>query len=187
MSPDGRWVATGCADRRTRVLDATTGTEVFGTDADGKVFDVAFGPRGTLLATAGEDGGVVVVETATMAVRARFRNFGCSLVAFNHEETLLATAWDDNTVSVLDITASGTPPELLRLNQPGPVTTLAFDPVGPALGIATGTPTVRLVDRAAVTRSCGSPIRNPCGTSRSAPTERPSRQRATASCAWCPQ
>jgi WD40 repeat protein len=147
MSADGRWVATGCTDRRTRILDATTGTEVLDTDSDGKVFDLAFGPLATLLATANEDGSVVIVDTATMAVRARItRTFACSLLAFNHDETLLATAWEDSTVSIHDLTAGETPPELLRLNQPGPVTTLAFDPAGRALCVATGSPTVRLFD-----------------------------------------
>ena len=147
MSPDGRWVTTGCADRRTRLLDATTGVEVFGTAADGKIFDVAFSPLGTLLATANEDGTVVVVDTGSATVRARIsRSFACSLVAFNHDETLLATAWDDNTVSIHDLTADGSAPELRRLSYANPVTTLAFDPAGPALCIATGTPTAVLVD-----------------------------------------
>jgi WD40 repeat protein len=147
MSADGRWVATGCADRRTRLLDATTGTEAFGTAGDGKIFDVAFSPRGTLLATANEDGSVVVVDTATTTVRARItRPFGCALLAFNHDETLLASAWDDNTVSIHDLTAKDAPPELQRLSYASPVSTLAFDPAGPALCIATGTPTVTLVD-----------------------------------------
>ncbi|WP_431439044.1 WD40 repeat domain-containing protein [Actinophytocola sp.] len=147
MSRDGRWVATGCADRRTRLLDATTSAEVFGTAADGKIFDVAFGPLGTLLATANEDGSVVVVDTAAVAERARIsRSFACSLVAFNHDETLLATAWDDNTVSIHDLTAAGSAPELRRLSYANPVTTLAFDPAGPALCVATGTPTAVLVD-----------------------------------------
>jgi WD40 repeat protein len=80
-------------------------------------------------------------------VRARItRGFGCSLLAFNHDETLLATAWDDNTVSIHDLTGNGTPPELRRLAYANPVTTLAFDPAGTALCVATGTPTVVLVD-----------------------------------------
>lgn len=33
---DGTWIATGCADRRTRILSAATGTEVLSVEGDGK-------------------------------------------------------------------------------------------------------------------------------------------------------
>lgn len=145
VSADGRWVATGCADRRTRLLDTTTGAEAFGTNADGKIFDVAFGPRGAL-ATANEDGSVVVVDTATLTVRRVARSFACSLVAFDHAGTLLATAWDDNTVSIHDLGGDGPPAELRRLGFAEPVTALCFAPAGAALCVANGTSTVRLVD-----------------------------------------
>ncbi len=74
------------------------------------------------------------------------RTFACSLLTFNQDETLLATAWDDNTVSIHDLTTPGTPPELRRLSYTSPVTTLFFDPASSALCVATGTPTVLLVD-----------------------------------------
>ena len=147
MSGDGRWVATGCADRRVRILDATTGTEVFAVGADGKIFDLKFGPLGILLATANDDGSVVIVDTGTVSVRSTVtRPIACSLLGFNRDETLLAAAWDDNTVSIFDSTATGAPVELRRLTYPNPVTALAFDPAGTAVCLATGSPTVFVVD-----------------------------------------
>jgi WD40 repeat protein len=140
VSPDGRWVATGCVDRRTRLLDAGTGTEVMSVEGDGKVFDLAFG---AVLVSANEDGVVTIADPAGPAVRARVtRNFGCSLAAL--DGTLLATAWVDNLVLVHDITAQ--PVEVCRLTAASPVTCLAFVPGRAALCLATGGPVVLVSD-----------------------------------------
>lgn len=142
ISPDGRWVATGCVDRRTRLLDAITAAEVMAVEGDGKVLDLAFG---SVLVSANEDGVVTIADPAGPAVRARVtRGFGCSLVALSHDGTLLATAWDDGLVLVHDITAQ--PAEVRRLTTADPATCLAFAPGGAALCLATGGPLVLLTD-----------------------------------------
>lgn len=142
ISPDGRWVATGCVDRRTRLFNAETGAEVMSVEGDGKVFDLAFG---SVLVTANEDGAVTIVDPAALAVRTRVtRNFACSLAALNQDGTLLATAWADNLVLVHDITVQ--PAEVRRLTTTSPVTSLGFAAGGTALCVASGGPTVVVSD-----------------------------------------
>jgi WD40 repeat protein len=147
-SLDGKKIATGCADRNTRILDAGTGTETFSIEGDGKVQALAFTPDGTLLATANEDGTVILIDTAAGAERGRVtRLFGCSGIALSSDGALLATAWDDNTVSVYDITTGGSaPPKLRELAFPAPIPGLAFHPAEPAVAVATAGASVALYD-----------------------------------------
>jgi WD40 repeat protein len=55
-SPDGRYIATGSADRTARIWDAASGTsKVILTRHRREIHDVAWGPDGARLATAGAD------------------------------------------------------------------------------------------------------------------------------------
>lgn len=144
-SPDGAWIATGCADRTTRILDAITGAQTFSVTGDGKVRALAFQPDRTLLGTGNEDGSIVLVDAATATERGRIsRLVGCAHLAFGFDGTTLAAAWDDNTVSIHDITAPGPPPELLTFTVTAPVTALAVNPSdgSVAVSIANGTTAV---------------------------------------------
>jgi WD40 repeat protein len=154
---DGAWIATGCADRTTRILDAAAGTQKFSVTGDGKVRAIAFQPPRTvpgaanedgsivLAGTANEDGSIVLVDAATATERGRIsRLVGCAHIAFGFDGTTLAAAWDDNTVSIYDISAAGTPPELLTFTVTAPVTALAVNPSDGsiAVSIADGTSVV---------------------------------------------
>ena len=144
-SPDGAWIATGCADRTTRILDSATGTQIFSVTGDGKVRAIAFQPNRTLLGTANEDGSIVLVDAATATERGRIgRLFGCAHIAFGFDGTGLATAWDDNTVSIYDITAPGAPPQLREFTSAAPISALAVNPSDGSVAVTTagGTPVV---------------------------------------------
>jgi WD40 repeat protein len=147
-STDGAWIGTGCADRTTRVLDATTGTQTFAVTADGKVRALAFQPGHRLLATANEDGSVVLIDVATATEHGRIeRLFGCSHLAFVPGGMLLATAWDDNTVSIYDVTTPGPPPKLRELTVPAPVSGLVANPRdGTIATLVTGSTSVLVYD-----------------------------------------
>lgn len=147
-SRDGTRIATGCADRKTRILDVATGTETFSVEGDGRVHAVVFQPDGPLLATANEDGTVVLIDATTASVQGRVtRPVACSHVAFSFDATLLAAAWDDNTVSVFGITGGGSsPPKLQELTYAAPVSALAFNPADNAVAVATAAPSVAVHD-----------------------------------------
>ncbi len=153
-SRDGKWIATGCTDRKTRIIDALTGTETFsvggdGTDGtEGAVRAVVFQPNGSLLATGNEDGRVVLIDAATASVRGRVtRLFGCSHIAFSFDGALLAAAWDDYTVSIFDITTSSSPPpKLQEFAYTAPISGLAFNPADNSVAVATAAASIAVHD-----------------------------------------
>jgi WD40 repeat protein len=53
-SPDGRWIATGSADRLLRLWEPATG-KVTGLPLENGFYSVAFSPKGDLLAAGGAD------------------------------------------------------------------------------------------------------------------------------------
>jgi WD40 repeat protein len=146
--PLGTRIATGCADRGTRLLDAATGAATVVAEGDGRVQDLAFTPDGQLLATANQDGTVILVDVAKASERSRVtRPFGCSRIAFALDGTLLAAAWDDNTVSVYDLTTGESPPPKLReLAFAAPVSGLAFNPAEHTVAIAVAGASVTVYD-----------------------------------------
>src|SRR5205085_5415645 len=65
-SPDGRSVATGCADRMVRVWDAQPGAVRWVADArGGSVSSVAFSPDGKTVASGSDDEKVRLWDAAT--------------------------------------------------------------------------------------------------------------------------
>jgi WD40 repeat protein len=146
--PDGKWIATDCTDRRTRNLDAATGTETFRVEGDGRVRDLAFTADSVLLATVNEDGTVILVDAPSGSERSRVtRLFACSRIALSFDGALLAAAWDDNTVSVFDLsTGESPPPKLRELPFTGPVSGLAFNPAEHTVAVATAGASVAVYD-----------------------------------------
>ncbi|MFE3985907.1 neprosin family prolyl endopeptidase [Nocardia tengchongensis] len=137
-SGDGAWIATGCTDRTTRILDSTTGTQTFGVTGDGKVRAIAFAPGRALLGTANEDGSLILIDAATATQRGRIdRPVGCARLAFGVDGTLLAAAWDDNTVSIYDISAPGPPPKLHEFICAAPISGLAVNPTDNTVAVTT--------------------------------------------------
>src|SRR5690606_34414184 len=103
--PFGRELAAGDEDGSARVWDVETGEEVLAISGLGEgVFDIAFSPDGTLLATADESGfkepgSVTVWDMEAGRVRFRLRQSDqVHEVAFSPDGTRLATACADRTV-----------------------------------------------------------------------------------------
>jgi WD40 repeat protein len=146
-SSDGRWIGTGCVDRRTRILDASTGTETFNAAAEGKVRALAFQQAtGALLASGNDDGTVLLIDAETLTQRRVTHGFGCSQLAFSADGTLLVVSWDDKTVAVYDLTAAGDPPKLQEFRCTTPISVLAFHPSDNSVAVAAETTHVALHD-----------------------------------------
>jgi WD40 repeat protein len=151
-SADGKFVATSCLDRITRILDATTGQvqpPIFASPAGGgKVTAVLFAPTGTLLAWANDDGTVHLVDPADTTRNAQLTGtVSRRLLAFSTDASMLAVADETNSVTVYDLTNLSNP---APLPQPppftNPITALAFSPADSQLAVATGDTAVTVHD-----------------------------------------
>jgi WD40 repeat protein/DNA-binding SARP family transcriptional activator len=91
ISPDGAWVAT--AGPAARVWDAATGQELFTPPGRGYIEGVAWHPEGALLATAGDEGIVRIVDRSGREVAVLREDPGFSITAlrFSPNGRLLAT------------------------------------------------------------------------------------------------
>ena len=121
----GRWVATGCADRRTRLFDAATGELTHETEARlGGVLALGATVDGSIVVSGNEDGEVLLIDTANPASDSRSvpGNFACRHVGISSDGTLLAIGRDDNSVAIHDISVVDEPPLLQRWTYPAPVT-----------------------------------------------------------------
>ena len=147
VSPDRRWVATGCADRSTRLLDASLCEQLFRFPRDGKVRGLAFRPA--LLASANDDGSVLVVDPVTgLEVGQVVHPRAVTAVAISRDGTLLASGGGDRTVLLTDL-AGGPPVLVAQLGYAAPVVKLAFNPVARRLAILTEDGVVRIAEPAA--------------------------------------
>jgi WD40 repeat protein/transcriptional regulator with XRE-family HTH domain len=157
-SPDGKRLATASHDKTVKVWDAETGEELLTLSKAGHgdgivgglftgILDVAFGPDGTRLASAGADGTAIVWDAANGHELFTLSNHGVGLttLAFSPDGTRLVTASDqgaadlpetaepDATATIWDLATSQ---EIFTLIQPIRIWGLAFDRDGTRL--ATG-------------------------------------------------
>jgi RNA polymerase sigma factor (sigma-70 family) len=149
ITPDGKIIAAG-SDRDFRLLDASTGKELFRLPAGGNVPSVAFSPDGLLAAFAAPNpggAGVHIVEAGTgkpsLKIDAQATMVGA--VAFAPDGKTLAFA-DDKSVRLRD-TATGA--ETARLESAaGALTTLCFSCDGKKLAASGAEPVARIYDLA---------------------------------------
>jgi WD40 repeat protein/serine/threonine protein kinase len=105
FSPDSRLLAVAGHDRRVRLFDPETGTEVRSWDAhDGPIDRLAFHPGGTILATAGVDWTVRLWNVATGGPLHKFEEQRSEInaVCFSPDGRYLAAADAEGAVTVWD-------------------------------------------------------------------------------------
>ena len=114
----------------------------------GAVFDIAFSPDGSTLASVGDDDGSIVLwDPATRAFVGRLVSDSSTIIdiAFSRSGKTLASAGDDGTILIWDV---ATRSQLVRLagdeGPPGVVSSVAFSRDGELLASATENGTVSL-------------------------------------------
>jgi WD40 repeat protein len=134
FSSDGRWVATGAANT-TRILDAATGAVLHTYEHNNRVRQLTFSPVGSLLATANDDGFVLVIDASTGEQRDPISHpRAVRAAAFSPDGSLLATGGLDQTVRVFSLAGEATTLRYERAHDT-PVQFLAFHPAGRRLAV----------------------------------------------------
>ena len=137
VSPDGRFVATGGADRTARIWEAATGNEIHRlTNHPASISSVAFSPDGMLVATGSGEGARIWLNTTGQEktnLRGESHAGPVSSVAFSADGRYLLTGSWDAIARVWEI---ATGKEVRRLKgHAGPISSVAFS--GNAALIAT--------------------------------------------------
>jgi WD40 repeat protein len=137
IDPAGRWFASAGHDATVRVWDLATGDEVTRLDDHrSEALDVAFSADGALLASAGQDGAVIVYRTEDFAEIARFElALPARAIAFNPVvDSQLAIGRQDWLVTVWDALTDDVVAELSGHDDR--VFDVAFSPDGAAVASA---------------------------------------------------
>ncbi|GAB2816953.1 hypothetical protein GCM10022221_13530 [Actinocorallia aurea] len=147
VSGDGKFVATACEDRFTRLLDAATGAELAKFRHDIKIRALAFDPLGARLAAGDDNGNVKIIDTAALQETDRALHTKPVIAVAFGPGGRLATSGKDKAVHVLSV-GSGPPAPVRDLDLPHPVVQLAFHPTGPDLALVSDepSPAVTVID-----------------------------------------
>ena len=159
VSRDGRRLACG-AGKTARVADLEREELVLALETPSNVNAVAFSPDGKELATASEDGSVLVFRVATgEKTRSLPKHEAVGhAVAFSPDGKFLATACGDESVRLFDAATGSLSREIAchRKGSYSSVQSLAFTPDGKTLVAGTSQGSVRLFDVAS-----GRPLEQP--------------------------
>ena len=153
FSPDSRYLYFGVGNNDVRVWDVRTWTEINKYKiSTGVVNALAVSPDGRLLAVAGGNGVVHLLNTSTGAAIAELRGHtyplvglrvGVRRVVFSPDGRLLASAGSDKTVRLWEVSSGR---NLAVLNHDGGVWGVDFSPDGSSLVSGGDDKTVRFWD-----------------------------------------
>ena len=143
LSADDRWLATGSADGRARLVDLAN-EETYTFTNRGEVLSVAFSPDSRLLATASRDGSASLIDTRTRSqVRGIEHDDQVWRLAFSPDNRWLATGTKNGVVRLID---TGTGQDVVDpIEHAGPVLSVAFSADGRWLATASGDGVARLI------------------------------------------
>ncbi len=142
FSRDSRYLATGSRDT-ARVVETTTGKELFRVPHEGAVFAIAFSRDGRYLATGSWDTARLVDTTTGKEVFRVPHEGAVFAVAFSPDGRYLATGSRYATAQVVETTTGG---ELIRIPHEDDVVAVAFSPDDRYLATGSGDKTARVVE-----------------------------------------
>jgi WD40 repeat protein len=154
ISPDGRWLAAACGDRRVRLFSLPDGRTGPVLETGGAAGALSFSRDGRRLAVGGESGVARVFEAASGArvFESPAAKRGIGAIALSPDGGRLAMAPVEDAVLVYDLEGHR-PIATIAASFAGAIG-LAFSPDGRLLATANGDTSVRLFDAASARPIC---------------------------------
>ena len=144
LSPDGKYLATGSADKTATITDIETGQTIRTINHEDSVCSIAFSPDGKYLATGSWDRTAKVTDIETGQTICTINHQGSvRSVALSPDGKYLATGSADKTATITDIETGQT---IRTINHASLVCSVAFSPDGKYLATGSWNNTAKITD-----------------------------------------